>query len=109
MPKSARGGKRNRVLVDRLWDEAGREWTTQPAAWLEDKQVQQLIKREQPVVIHGFGRSMRWLDVEEAQLWWSHARPHFEIPGRSGAAPSAEGLTWGAHLWRRLLGFETFC
>jgi hypothetical protein len=113
MPSTGRGSNRNRVMADRLWDEAGREWTTKRTAWLTDKQVQHLIKGDQPVVIHGFGRRMQWLDAREAQVWWSHARRHLEVPGQHGASPDAEGLTWGAHLWHReddrLLGFETFC
>ena len=113
MPGTGTGSSRNRVLADRLWDEAGREWTTKRTAWLTDKQVQQLVKRDQPVVIYGLGRPMQWLDASEARLWWSHARRHLEVPGQHGASPDAEGLTWGAHLWRReddrLLGFESFC
>jgi hypothetical protein len=113
MPSTGRNGNRNRVLADRLWDEVGREWTTKRTDWLSSRQVQQLIKRDQHVVICGFGRSMKWLDAKEAQLWWSQARRHLVVPGEQGGSPDTTGLTWGAHLWRsgddRLLGFETFC
>lgn len=88
MPSTGRGSNRNRVMADRLWDEAGREWTMKRTAWLTDKQVQQLIKRDQPVVIHGFGRRMQWLDAREAQVWWSHARRHLEVPDNTVHRPT---------------------
>ena len=104
---------RNRVLADRLWDDVGREWTTSRAAWLTPKDVGRLVKRDQRVVVHGFGRPMVWLDCADARPLWARVKPHFEVPGQHAAEPDSDRLTWAAHLWRSerdvLLGFENFC
>lgn len=101
------------MLDDRLWDDVGREWSTSRAAWLTSKDVERWIKRDQRVVIHGFGQPMQWLEPAEARAWWARAKRHLEVPGQHSAEGDEEGLTWGAHVWRRgdarLLGFETFC
>jgi hypothetical protein len=75
--------------------------------------VEQLLLRDDLVVVHGYGRSMTWLKPEAARDLWRHVRPHFDQPGTSASEPDAGGLRYAASLWRsgqdRLLGVEVTC
>lgn len=100
------------MLDDRLWDEAGDEWALL-VRWLDAAQVRQFLRRDQAVALVGAGQGVRWLTASEGREPWRHAWRHFEVPGRSAAAPDDEGLTYAAKLWRRekyrLLMLQTFC
>ena len=104
---------RCRVHQDQLWDADGTEWSTTLGRWADADAVSALLTNSVPVVVHGFGRPFRTLTVVEASDFWSRARPHFQVPGQSGAVPDGEGLTYGAQVWARgddrLLGFVEFC
>ena len=106
------GQRRSRVLDDRLWDEAGDEWALL-VRWVDAVQVRQFLHRERTVALAGAGGGVTWLTAAQARDLWRHARRHFEVPGRSAAAPDGEGLTYAASLWRRerdrLLMLHRFC
>ncbi|WP_152991231.1 hypothetical protein [Frankia sp. R43] len=102
---------RNRVLGDRLWDDAGREWRRE--RWAEADEVERRLVDARTVLLHGFHRPLRWLTPVDASERWERMRHHFDVPGRYGARGDADGLTYAAAVWRRgdeqLLGFESFC
>lgn len=101
-----------------LLEEAGRRWTTYWTRWCDAKQVRQLLRRDQDVLVRSStgGEVMR-LGAEQARAWWQEVHHCFEVPGQVAASWSVDGLTWAAHVWRcedggepaRLLVFETFC
>ncbi|HEY6745074.1 MAG TPA: hypothetical protein VI357_05085 [Mycobacteriales bacterium] len=100
------------MLDDRLWDKAGNEWALH-VRWIDADQTRQFLRREQEVALAGGGQGVTWLTASEARDLWRHARRHFEVPGRSAAAPNDESLTYAAKLWHRdqdrLLMLQTFC
>lgn len=104
----------NFVDHDRLWDRDGLEWTTKWAAWADAKRVAQFVGRDVEVAfIEAGSEALEWLGHDGAQRWWEHAKRHFEVPGKSDAAPDEAGQTWAAHIYRRdagrLLVVLSFC
>jgi hypothetical protein len=104
---------RCRVHRDRLWDADAREWQTVLGSWATPAEVDALIAIGAPTVVHGFGRPFRTLSAQEARRFWTGARSSFEVPGKSGASPDDDGLTYAAQVWAskdaRLLAFQEFC
>jgi hypothetical protein len=104
-----KGDHRGHVLGDRLWDSDGDVWFTVLGTWVEEAEVDQLLREGVPVVVHGFGRPFRTLSPSEARHFWTAARHHFG----AGAEADREGLVLGAQVWaregQRLLGFVEYC
>lgn len=104
----------NRVLDGVLVDRDGNEWTTKHSRWATAKQVSGYVGREKPVgLIEAPGHELVWMQGEEAQQWWVHAKRHFEVPGTSASEPDEQNRTWSAHVWqrgdKRIAVFETHC
>ena len=104
----------NKLEHDHLWDRAGDEWQTKWSQWASPSQASRFAKRDQGIVVSdGPGEDLRWLSGREAAAWWTHAKGHFEVPGKSSAEPDSSGRTWAAHIFKRgddrLLVVETFC
>ena len=101
------------MLGDRLWDDAGREWTTTLGTWVNAEEVAARLASRSPAVTHGFGRPFRTLTAQDAASYWKRMEQHFAVPGQTGAAPDEAGLTYSAQLWRRddhvMIGFVEFC
>lgn len=109
-----KGIPRAHVSGDRLWDEEGDLWLGVRGAWATEADVERLVSKQCPVVVHGLGRSFRSLSARVAGSFWSTVRPHFEVPGSGlGAARDADGVTYSAQVWTRdgqsLLGFVENC
>lgn len=107
------GASRCRVHKDRLWDADGLEWSSTLGQWAGPDEVAALLAAGTPVVVHGFGRPFRTLTTTEARRLWSKVSSHFEVPGRLGAEPDDNGLTYAAQVWtrgkERLLAFVESC
>lgn len=99
---------------DRLIDGDGRVWARKHGEWLSASDAGRILRRGGQVARYSaVGGSVRWLEPDEAAVWWAQAKDHLEGPGRPAAPPDGAGLTYGAQLWRsgrdRLLGVQDFC
>lgn len=109
----ASGRNRNRVLDNRMWDDAGLEWERE-YRWLSGQDIERHLDAAARVVVHGFGQPLRWLGAHEARAYWNRICPFTQVDDSPSAVePDGDGLTYAAVEWRRggerLLGFEEFC
>jgi hypothetical protein len=112
MAVMADGDHVNLVVEDVLWDADGQEWTTKRSRWATAKQASGYIGREAPVALLDTpGQPLTWMNGQQSQQWWAHARLHFDVPGTLDAEADESNHTWAAHIWERgddrLLVFET--
>src|SRR5215213_9999757 len=62
---------RNVVEGNRLWDEAGREWTCKRTSWVDAKTASRFFGRSRPVGIYGYDQQIRWIQPDELASFWA--------------------------------------
>ena len=69
----------NRMLDDRLWDDAGREWRRLERSLSRDRGAEMLADPAVRVAIHDdFGLPVRWVESSERQtVWRTQVEPEF--------------------------------
>lgn len=93
-----KGGSRNRVLDDRLWDALGREWRRTNDE-LSREEIGRLLRRDDVQVgVHTSRSVLRWVAPKERQKTWAqeiepnfHDRPDYRPPD---GAPGQASVPW---------------
>jgi hypothetical protein len=96
----------NRVLDDRLWDDAGREWRQIEGPLSRDRAAALLVDADIRIGTHDdYGRPMRWVEPSERQaVWRNQVEPEFAKP-QAPTAPFSKTRysrtrAFEASLWR---------
>ena len=107
----SRSTSKNRLMGNRLWDDAGREWSrTKERPAFSD--LIAAVDRGTRCVVYGDSSQMNWLEGEPARAWLTSRKEAVGCSDQFATVRDGDGLLYEVRVWTRdggqLVAFQAF-